>query len=48
MFLLIALVLVLAWLGLFFLLHITGFVIYILLIFALISVIFHFISGRRA
>lgn len=48
MFLVIALILVLAWVGLFFLLHVTGFIIYILLVFAVISVIFHFIRGRTA
>jgi hypothetical protein len=48
MFLLIALILVLAWAGFFFLFHITAFLIHILLIFALISLVFHFISGRKA
>ncbi len=48
MFLLLALLLILAWAGCFFLFHITAFLIHILLIFALISFIFHFISGRKA
>ncbi len=48
MFLLIALILVLAWAGFFFLFHITAFLIHILLIFALISLVFHLISGRKS
>jgi hypothetical protein len=48
MFLLLALVLVLIWGGSFFLFHVTALFIHILLIFAVISLIFHFISGRRA
>lgn len=48
MFLLLALILILAWAGFFFLFHVTAFLIHILLIFALISLVFHFISGRKA
>jgi hypothetical protein len=48
MFIILAVVLVLLWLGGFFLLHITSFFIHILLIFAVISLIMHFVSGRKA
>lgn len=48
MFLLLAVVLVLLWAGGFFLFHVTAFFIHILLIFALISLVYHFIAGRRA
>ena len=46
MFLVLALVLVLLWLGGFFVFHTAGFLIHILLICALISIIFHFLRGR--
>jgi flagellar basal body-associated protein FliL len=48
MFIILAVVLVLLWLGGFFLFHITSFFIHILLIFAVISLIMHFVSGRKA
>jgi flagellar basal body-associated protein FliL len=48
MFIILAVVLVLLWLCGFFLLHITSFFIHILLIFAVISLIMHFVSGRKA
>ncbi len=49
MFLVIAVLLVLAWLGGFTLMHVSGFLIHLLLIFAVIAVIAHFlIGGRRA
>lgn len=48
MFLILAVVLVLLWLGGFFLFHITSFFIHILLIFALIALVMQFVSGRRA
>jgi hypothetical protein len=48
MFLILAIVLVLAWLGGFTLFHVSGFLIHLLLIFAVISVIMHFVTGRRA
>jgi hypothetical protein len=48
MFLILAVVLILLWLGGFFLLHVSSFLIHLLLIFALISVIMNFVGGRRA
>jgi hypothetical protein len=48
MFLILAVVLVLLWLGGFFLLHVSGFLIHLLLLFALISIIMNFVGGRRA
>jgi hypothetical protein len=48
MFLILAVVLVVLWLGGFFLFHVTSFLIHLLLIFAVISVIMHFVTGRRA
>ncbi|HYK34738.1 lmo0937 family membrane protein [Alloacidobacterium sp.] len=48
MFLLFALILVLAWIGAFVMFHVAGFLIHLLLIFAIISVIVHFARGARA
>ncbi|HEY5330312.1 MAG TPA: lmo0937 family membrane protein [Acidobacteriaceae bacterium] len=48
MFLILAIVLVVLWLGGFFLMHITSFFIYLLLIFAVISLVMHLVSGKRA
>jgi hypothetical protein len=48
MFLILAVVLVILWLGGFFVLHISSFLIHLLLIFAVISIIMNFVSGRRA
>lgn len=48
MFLILAVVLVLLWLGGFFVLHISSFFIHLLIIFAIISLIMHFVSGRKA
>ncbi len=48
MFLILAVVLVVLWLGGFTLFHVTGFLIHLLLIFAVISIVMHFITGRRA
>jgi Family of unknown function (DUF5670) len=48
MFLVLAVVLVLLWLGGFFVLHVSSFLIHLLLIFALISIIMNFVGGRRA
>jgi hypothetical protein len=48
MFLILAVVLVLLWVGSFTVLHVTGFLIHLLLIFAVISIVLHFITGRRA
>lgn len=48
MFLILAIVLVLLWAGGFLLFHVSSFLIHILLIFAVISLIMHFVSGRSA
>lgn len=48
MFLLLAVILVLLWIGGFVVFHVSGFLIHLLLIFAVISLIVHFVSGRRA
>jgi len=48
MFLLLAIVLVLLWAGGFFVFHVTSFLIHLLIIFAVISLVFHLLSGRRA
>ena len=48
MFLILAVVLVLLWIGGFTIFHVTGFFIHLLLIFAVISVIMHFVTGRRS
>jgi hypothetical protein len=45
MYLGIGIVLLLLWLGGFFVFHAAGFLIHILLIFAVVSIIFHFIRG---
>jgi hypothetical protein len=47
MFLILAVVLVLMWLGGFFTFHVSSFPIHILLIFAVISLVMHFVSGGR-
>ncbi|RXH55502.1 lmo0937 family membrane protein [Granulicella sibirica] len=47
MFLILAVVLVIAWLGGFVMFKSAGLLIHLLLIFAVISVIMHFISGNR-
>jgi hypothetical protein len=47
MFIILAVVLVVLWLGGFFVLHISSFLIHLLLIFAIISLIMHFVSGGR-
>lgn len=47
MFLILAVVLVVLWLGGFFVMHISSFFIHLLLLFAIISIIMHFVSGRR-
>jgi bacteriorhodopsin len=47
MFLILAVVLVVLWLGGFTLFHVTGFLIHLLLIFAVISLIMHFVGGGR-
>jgi hypothetical protein len=48
MFLILAVVLVILWLGGFFVMHVTGFLIHLLIIFAIIALIMHFVSGKRA
>jgi hypothetical protein len=48
MFLILALVLVLAWIAGFIVFHTAGFLIHILLIFAVISILFHFLRGRSS
>ncbi len=48
MWLLLALILLLVWGGSFFAFHVTGFLIHILIVFAVISLIMNFVSGRRA
>jgi hypothetical protein len=48
MFLILAVVLVVLWIGGFTVMHVTGFAIHLLLLFAIISVIMHFVSGRRS
>ncbi len=45
MYLIIGLVLIVLWAGGFFVFHTAGFLIHILLIFAVISIIFHFLRG---
>jgi hypothetical protein len=47
MFLILAVVLVILWLGGFFVLHISSFLIHLLLIFALVSIIMNFVGGGR-
>ena len=46
-FLLIAIILLIAWAGGFLMFHIASAFIHVLLVLALLSFIFHFISGRR-
>ena len=48
MFLILALVLLVLWVGGFFVMHISSFAIHLLLIFAVISFILNFVTGRRA
>lgn len=47
MFLILAVVLIVLWLGGFLVLHISSFLIHLLIIFAVISFIMHFITGKR-
>ncbi len=47
MFLILAIVLVIAWLGGFVMFKSAGLLIHLLLVFAVISVIMHFVTGRR-
>ena len=48
MFLILAVVLVIAWLGGFVVFHTAGLLIHLLLVFAVISIILHFVTGRNA
>ena len=48
MFLILGIVLVLAWIGGFAIFHVSGFLIHLLLVFAVISLVFHFLRGSRA
>ena len=47
MLLLLAIILAIAWIGGFTILHVSSFAIHILLVLALISVVAHFVRGRR-
>ena len=48
MFIILAIVLVLLWAGGFFVMHVSSFFIHLLIIFAVISLVMHLISGRRS
>jgi len=48
MFLVLAIILVLLWLGGFFVMHISSFFIHLLIIFAVISLVLHLVSPRKA
>jgi hypothetical protein len=48
MFLILAVVLVVMWLGGFLVFHTAGLLIHLLLLFAVISLIMHFVTGRSA
>jgi hypothetical protein len=48
MFLILAIVLVVLWLGGFTLMHVSSLFIHLLLLFAIISLIMHFVSGSRS
>ncbi|MEO6923788.1 MAG: hypothetical protein ABI142_08185 [Bryocella sp.] len=47
MFLLLAIILILAWVGGVFLLHITSFFMHLLIIFGVASLVMHFVAGSR-
>jgi hypothetical protein len=48
MFLLLAIILAIAWIGGFTVFHVTSAAIHILLVLAIISVVMHFVRGKRA
>jgi hypothetical protein len=48
MFLLLAIILVILWAGGFFVMHISSLFIHLLIIFAVISLVMHLVTGRRA
>jgi hypothetical protein len=47
MFLILAVVLLVLWIGGFLVFHVSSFLIHLLILFAVISVIMHFVTGRR-
>jgi hypothetical protein len=47
MFILLAIILAIAWLGGFTVLHVSSMAIHLLLVFAVVSIILHFARGRR-
>jgi len=48
MFLILAVVLVILWIGGFTLMHVSSLLIHLLLVFAVISIILHFVTGSRS
>ena len=48
MFLILAVVLLVLWVGGFFVMHISSFAIHLLILFAVISLIMNFVSGKKA
>ena len=48
MFLILAIVLAVMWIGGFLMFHTAGFLIHLLLLFAVISLVMHFVTGRTA
>ncbi len=48
MFLILAVVLLVLWIGGFLVFHVSGFLIHLLILFAIIAVIMHFVTGRRS
>ena len=48
MFLILAVVLLVLWIGGFLVFHVSSFLIHLLILFAIIAVIMHFVTGRRA
>ncbi len=48
MFLILAVVLLVLWIGGFLVFHVSGFLIHLLILFAVIAAIMHFVTGRRA
>ena len=48
MFLILAIVLLVLWIGGFFVMHVSSFAIHLLILFAVISFIMNFVTGRKA
>lgn len=48
MFLILAVVLLVLWIGGFFVMHISSFAIHLLILFAIISLVMNFVTGRKA